>query len=197
MTSTMRRVAMVGAMAIPLAFAATGLANAGDKGGHCGGGHSAVQGGGLLDLGLDVSPATNIGGILNSGPVVQQNSQVDQSNSGIIQSGGGCGGGFDAFQAGDLVKGALSLSPATNIGGIGSSGPVHQTNIQVDNSNSGIVQDRGGWGGGAHRAVQGGDLIGLHADVSPATNIGGILSGGPVAQGNSQVAGGNSGIVQR
>ncbi|MCW0213012.1 MAG: hypothetical protein OJJ54_06620 [Pseudonocardia sp.] len=208
---TTRRIATVGAFAVPLAFAATGLANAGEShhgGGHCGG-QFASQDGGLLGLDADVSPALNVGGLLNSGPVSQKTVQLDESNSGIVQSGGGhSSGGFDAFQVDDLVNGTIGVNPAVNIGGVLNSGPVHQSTVQVDRSNSGIVQDGSGhggghggghgwWhGGGTSFAGQNGGLLGLDLDVSPAINLGGILSGGAVSQSTVQQDSSNSGILQ-
>ncbi|WP_214364509.1 hypothetical protein [Pseudonocardia sp. H11422] len=203
MSTTARRVVAVSAMSVPLAFAATGFAHAGDGGPgkteqprHCSGGSAAVQDGGLLGLGADVSPALNVGGLLNSGPVTQQSAQVDQSNSGIVQQGGGCGGGSEAFQAGDLVDAALEVSPALNIGGIGNSGPVNQSTVQVDRSNSGIVQQGGGHGGHGGFAAQDGGLLGLDLDLSPTINLGGILSSGAVNQSSVHHDGSNSGISQ-
>lgn len=195
MVRTTRRAVAATALAVPLTVAGAGLASASDDHDHPYPGATAVQDGGLIgvvDLGVD--PAVNVGGILNNGPVFQQNLQADGSNSGIMQTGFGAGG-FDAFQAASLVEAAIGVDPAVNVGGILNSGPVQQFNHQVDGSNSGIVQS-GGHGGGGGTAIQQGGLLGLDASVSPALNIGGILSGGGVYQGNVQQDGSNSGIVQ-
>ncbi|NMH96268.1 hypothetical protein [Pseudonocardia acidicola] len=196
MSTTARRVAAVSAMTVPLAFVATGLANAGEShghGGHCSG-PVAAQGGGLVGLDAGVSPALNLGGVLNGGPVSQQAVQVDQSNSGVQQEGG-CGGA-EAFQAAHLVDGVLKVNPALNVGGIGNGGPVSQSAVQVDRSNSGVQQLGGGHGHGGFASQERG-LLGLGLEVSPSINLGGILSGGPVAQSGVQSDAGNSGIVQR
>ncbi|HLU59324.1 MAG TPA: hypothetical protein VKZ81_28005 [Pseudonocardia sp.] len=136
---TARRAIAVGALALPLTVAGAGLAHAGDhhKGDRGCDDHLAVQDGGLADLGIDVGPQLNLGGILSDGPVVQQNSRVDASNDGIQQFG--CGD-FDAFQADDLVAATLGADPQLNIGGILSGGPVQQGNVDLDRSNSGIIQ---------------------------------------------------------
>jgi hypothetical protein len=228
---TFRRAAAVGAMAVPLAFVAGGIASAGEshdydhdngnsrQGDDCGDA-TAVQKGGLIDLGIDISPLINAGGILNSGPVYQSNYTVDQSNSGIQQAD--CAAG-DAFQLGDVVGAALDVSPNANVGGILNSGQVYQSNYTVDQSNSGVQQaggsghggsghgsGYGGHGGSGHggsgtsgpTAVQGGgggllgSLLSLDLKVSPGLNLGGILSGGSVAQGNTQWDASNSGIQQ-
>jgi hypothetical protein len=138
-----RRAIAVGALALPLSVAVAGLAHAGDherdrdRDDHL----TAVQDGGLADLGIGVDPQANVGGILNDGPVLQQNSRSDSSNEGILQSGGKGGDEFDAFQAGDLVGATLEADPQLNIGGILSGGGVQQGNADHDSSNSGIVQD--------------------------------------------------------
>jgi len=132
-----RRVATVGAVGLPLALAATGMASASEDhsglGGHCAGG-VATQDGGLLGLDAAVNPAVTVGSVLG-GPTSQQVLQADRSNSGIVQSG--CGG--FASQAGDLIGLDLDVSPAITIGGI-LSGATQQSVAQVDESNSGIVQ---------------------------------------------------------
>jgi hypothetical protein len=139
LAATVRRAVAVGALALPLSFAAAGIANAGEHERHhdCDG-HSAAQDGGLADLGIESNPALNLGGILNDGPVAQQNSRSDSSNSGILQSG--CGD-HEAFQTDDLVDGTLEANPQLNLGGILSGGAVQQGNADHDSSNSGIVQD--------------------------------------------------------
>ncbi|MHA6624671.1 hypothetical protein ACU61A_04585 [Pseudonocardia sichuanensis] len=136
---TVRRAVAVAALVLPLSVAAAGLAQAGEheRDRDCDG-HSAAQDGGLADLGIESSPALNLGGILNDGPVAQQNGRSDSSNSGILQSG--CGD-HEAFQAGDLVEGTLEANPQLNLGGILSGGAVQQGNADHDSSNSGIVQD--------------------------------------------------------
>jgi hypothetical protein len=194
--STARRAATVGALTVPLALVASGIAFAGGSGGHehghgCDGGPVATQDGGLLGLDGDVSPGLNVGGVLGNGPTTQQVVQADRSNSGIVQSGGGCTNPGVAFQGKDLLDAALDVSPGVNIGGIGG-GPVSQSINQVDRSNSGILQDGPGAGG---FASQQGGLLGLDLDVSPAINIGGILSG-PTQQSIAQADASNSGIVQ-
>jgi len=84
-----RRVATVGAVGLPLALAATGMASASEdhsgQGGHCTGG-VATQDGGLLGLDAAVNPAVTVGSVLG-GPTSQQVLQADRSNSGIVQSG--------------------------------------------------------------------------------------------------------------
>ena len=199
MRTTARRTATVGALALPFALAASGMAFAGESGMHghghghdCdGAGPVATQDGGLLGLDGDVNPGLNVGGVLGSGPITQQIVQADQSNSGIVQSGGGCTEPGAAFQSKDLVGAALDVSPGVNVGGIGG-GPVSQSISQVDRSNSGILQDGPGAGG---FASQQGGLLGLDLDVSPAINIGGILSGS-TQQSIAQADASNSGIVQ-
>jgi hypothetical protein len=200
MRTTVRRTATVGALAVPFALAASGMAFAGEAGGHghghdgghdCGAGPVATQDGGLLGLDGDVSPGLNVGGVLGNGPTTQQVVQADQANSGIVQSGGGCTEPGVAFQGKDLVDAALDVSPGVNVGGVGG-GPVSQSISQVDRSNSGILQDGPGAGG---FAAQRGGLLGLDLDVSPAINIGGILSG-PTQQSIAQADASNSGIVQ-
>lgn len=194
------RVAAVGAISVPLALAGTGFAFAGDSG-H-GGGHKdkdcgtavAHQKGGLLGLDAAVDPALNLGGIANSGPVSQDVTTVDGSNSGIAQSG--CGDA-EAVQVDDLVGLGLDVSPSANIGGILSSGAVEQSTTTVDESHSGISQAGGGNGTDGHAiASQKGGLLDLDATVSPQINIGGLLSGGPVSQSTTSVDRSNSGIVQ-
>ncbi|OZM77639.1 hypothetical protein [Pseudonocardia sp. MH-G8] len=136
---TVRRAVAVGALVLPLSLGAAGLANAGEhERSHDCDGHSAAQDGGLADLGIESSPALNLGGILSGGPVAQHNSRSDASNSGILQSG--CGD-HEASQAGDLVEGTLEADPQLNLGGILSGGPVQQGSSDHDSSNSGIVQD--------------------------------------------------------
>ncbi|GAA2867265.1 hypothetical protein GCM10010472_25770 [Pseudonocardia halophobica] len=208
MRTTVRRTATVGALALPFALAASGMAFAGESGGHghghghdCdGAGPVATQDGGLLGLDGGVNPGLNVGGVLGNGPTTQQVVQADQANSGIVQSGGGCtnpgaesmvGYAGSAFQSRDLVDAALDVSPGVNVGGIGG-GPVSQSISQVDRSNSGILQDGPGAGG---FASQQGGLLGLDLDVSPAINIGGILSGS-TQQSIAQADASNSGIVQ-
>jgi hypothetical protein len=177
MRTTVRRTATVGALAVPFALAASGMAFAGESGGHRhghdwdGAGAVATQDGGLLGLDGDVNPGLNVGGVLGDGPTAQQVVQADQANSGIVQPGGGCTNPGAAFQSKDLVDAALDVTPGVNIGGIGG-GPVSQSISQVDRSTSGILQDGSGAGG---FASQQGGLLGLDLDVSPAINIGGIL----------------------
>ncbi|ANY06001.1 hypothetical protein [Pseudonocardia sp. HH130630-07] len=197
---TLRRVATVGALSVPLALGSAGLAFAGDYGD---GGHdkdrdcspsSASQKGGLLGLDAAVDPALNLGGIANSGPVSQHTTTVDRSNSGIVQSG--CGAG-DAVQVDDLVGLGLDVSPAANIGGILNSGSVEQSTTTVDESNSGVLQSGSGkHGHGGGYASQKGGLLDIDASISPTLNIGGLLSGGPVSQSTTSVDQSNSGIVQ-
>ncbi|GAA4687046.1 hypothetical protein GCM10023215_23310 [Pseudonocardia yuanmonensis] len=181
MRTAARRAATVGALAVPLALAASGMAFAGGSGGHghghghdCdGAGPVATQDGGLLGLDADFSPGLNVGGVLGNGPTVQPVLQADLSNSGIVQSGGGCTEPGVALQSQDLVNTPLDVSPGVNVGGIGG-GPVSQSISQVDRSDSGTLQDGPGAGG---FASQQGGLLGLDLDVSPAINLGGILSG--------------------
>lgn len=195
-----RRIATVGALTVPLALGSAGMAFAGDygDGGHgkdrdCGP-SSASQEGGLLGLDAAVDPALNIGGVLNDGPVEQQTTKLDKSNSGIVQSG--CGAG-EAVQVDDLVGLGLDVSPSANIGGIGNSGPVEQSTADVDESNSGILQSGSdGHGPGGGYASQKGGLIDVDAAVSPSINIGGLLSSGSVSQSTADVDKSNSGIVQ-
>lgn len=195
---TMRRVATVGALTVPLALGSAGLAFAGDYGDgggkdrDCGPSH-ASQKGGLLGLDAAVDPALNIGGIANDGPVSQHSTTVDGSNSGIVQSG--CGAG-EAVQVDDLVGLGLDVSPSANVGGILNSGAVEQSTTDVDESNSGILQSGGKHGHGGGHASQKGGLIDVDASVSPALNIGGLLSSGPVSQSTTTVDASNSGIVQ-
>jgi hypothetical protein len=193
--TTARRLATVGALGVPLAFAATGLASATEPGhasGECGGA-VASQEGGLVGVDGGVDPALNLGSVLGNGPTSQSIVRSDQSNSGIVQSGGGCTNhDLDptpvAFQSADAVRAALDVSPALNVGGIGG-GPVDQTIVREDASNRGILQSGGGF------ASQQGGLLGLNLDVSPAINLGGILSG-PTQQSIAHVDRSNSGIVQ-
>ncbi|MCE0768016.1 hypothetical protein LWC35_34720 [Pseudonocardia kujensis] len=193
--TTTRRTATVGVLAVPLALAASGMAFAGESGGHghdCdGAGPVAAQDGGLLGLDGDADPGLNVGGVLGNGPTAQQVVQADQANSGIVQAGGGCTEPGMAFRSKDLVDAALDVSPGVNVGGIGA-GPVRQSISQVDRSNSGILQDGPRAGG---FAAQRGGLLGLDLDVSPAINIGGILSGS-TQQSIAQADTSNSGIVQ-
>lgn len=198
---TARRLATVGALTVPLALGSAGMAFAGDYGD---GGQdkdrdcspsSASQEGGLLGADASVDPSLNVGGVLNDGPVSQQTKKVDASNSGIAQSG--CGAG-EAVQVDDLVGLGLDVSPSANIGGIGNSGPVEQSTVDVDESNSGVLQsgsDEGGKGGGGSASQKGG-LIDVDAAVNPSLNIGGILSSGSVSQSNTTADQSNSGIVQ-
>ncbi|ALE74967.1 hypothetical protein AD006_01410 [Pseudonocardia sp. EC080610-09] len=197
------RVATVGALTVPLALGSAGMAFAGDygDGGHgkdgkdrdCSPSH-ASQKGGLLGLDAAVDPALNLGGIANDGPVSQQSTKVDRSNSGIAQSG--CGAG-DAVQVDDLVGLGLDVSPSANVGGILSSGAVEQSTTDVDESNSGILQSGSGkHGQGGGHASQKGGLIDVDASVNPTLNIGGLLSSGPVSQSSTTVDSSNSGIVQ-
>ena len=178
----------------------------------CLGGSEAFQAGDLVAGALQVNPATNIGGILNFDDVNQGNEQNQSLNSGIQQTGGNGhnggghnGGGrhasgLEAVQGGDLIGITGQISPATNIGGIGSFDEVNQGNEQNQTANSGIAQT-GGNGGGRHsaenRAAQGGSLLGIDLQISPATNIGGILNFDDVNQGNEQNQTANSGITQR
>lgn len=198
---TARRIATVGALTVPLALGSAGMALAGDY--HDSGkGHDkkrdcapsfASQEGGLLGLDAAVDPALNIGGIANSGPVSQHIAAVDESNSGIVQSG--CGAGH-AVQVDDLVGLGLDVSPSVNLGGILNSGAVEQSTTTVDRSNSGVLQSGSGHGPGGGYASQKGGLIGIDATVNPSINIGGLLSSGPVSQSTTTVDQGNSGIVQ-
>lgn len=196
------RIAAVGAISVPLALAGSGFAFAGDYGD--GGGHQhkdkdcgtavAHQKGGLLGLDAAVDPALNLGGIANSGPVSQDVTTVDASNSGIAQSG--CGDA-EAVQIDDLVGLGLDVSPSANIGGILNSGAVEQSTTTVDESNSGIAQSGGGHRTDGHAiASQKGGLLDLDATINPQINIGGLLSSGPVSQSTTSVDRSNSGIVQ-
>lgn len=197
---TARRIATVGALSVPLVIGSAGMAFAGgygdggqDKDRDCGP-SSASQEGGLLGLDAAVDPALNVGGVLNEGPVSQHTKKLDASNSGIVQSG--CGAG-EAVQVDDLVGLGLDVSPSANIGGIGNSGPVEQSTVDVDESNSGVLQSGSGEGGhGGGHASQKGGLIDIDAAVNPSLNIGGILSSGAVSQSTTSVDQGNSGIVQ-
>ncbi|MEV1293279.1 hypothetical protein [Pseudonocardia sp. NPDC049635] len=198
---TARRIATVGALTVPLALGSAGMAFAGDY--HGGGkGHDndrdcapsfASQKGGLIGLDAAVDPGLNIGGIANSGPVSQYTAAIDESNSGIVQSG--CGAG-EAVQVDDLVGLGLDVSPSLNVGGILNSGAVEQATTDIDRSNSGVLQSGSGYGPGGGYASQKGGLIGIDATVNPSINIGGLLSGGPVSQSSTTVDQSNSGIVQ-
>ncbi|MEQ3551592.1 hypothetical protein WIS52_14045 [Pseudonocardia nematodicida] len=196
---TIRRIAGAGALSVPLALGSAGLAFAGDHG-HDAGKHQkdcgtavAQQKGGLLGLDAAVDPALNIGGIANSGPVAQHVTDVDRSNSGIVQSG--CAAG-EAVQVADLVGLGLDVSPSANVGGILNSGPVEQSTTVVDDSNSGVLQSGGGTHGGGHATSQAGGLLGLDVAVNPSVNLGGLLSSGPVSQSTTTVDQSNSGIIQ-
>lgn len=204
---SIRRIAAAGALAVPMTVAGAGFAFAGgtgdgghdkgDKGGDCGT-SVAQQKGGLLGLDAAVDPALNLGGIGNDGPVSQQSTKLDKSNSGITQSG--CGDA-EAVQVDDLAGLGLDVSPSANVGGILNSGPVEQSTTDVDQSNSGITQDGSGKGSGKGTdgdaiASQKGGLLDVDAEVSPQINIGGLLSSGPVSQDTTSVDKSNSGVVQ-
>ena len=199
---TARRIATVGALTVPLALGSAGLAFAGDygDGGHdkgdkgkdCGPSH-ASQKGGLLGLDAAVDPALNLGGIANDGPVSQDSTKVDKSNSGIVQSG--CGAG-EAVQVDDLVGLGLDVSPSANVGGILNSGSVEQSTTDVDGSNSGVLQSGGEHGNGGGSASQKGGLVDVDATVNPSLNVGGLLSSGAVSQSNTSADQSNSGVVQ-
>ncbi|MFP5068506.1 hypothetical protein ACLFMI_02400 [Pseudonocardia nantongensis] len=199
---SIRRIAAVGALAVPMTVAGAGFAFAGDYGD--GGGHDkgkgdcgnsvAHQKGGLLGADAAVDPALNLGGIGNDGPVSQQSTKLDKSNSGVTQSG--CGD-LEAVQVDDLVGLGLDVSPSANVGGILNSGPVEQSTTDVDRSNSGVTQDGSGHGSdGDAIASQKGGLLDVDAEVSPQINIGGLLSSGPVSQDTTSVDQSNSGVVQ-
>lgn len=145
-----------------------------------------------------MNPALNLGGIGNDGPVSQQSTKVDKSNSGITQSG--CGDS-EAVQVDDLAGLGLDVSPSANVGGILNSGPVEQSTTDVDQSNSGVTQDGSGKGSGKGTdgdaiASQKGGLLDVDAEVSPQINIGGLLSSGPVSQDTTSADQSNSGVVQ-
>lgn len=174
-------------------------------GGGCGGAdQTAFQGGSLVDLVAGVNPATNIGGILNLAPNNQRAVTANNTNGGIQQSALGCGADQRAFQAGDLVSGVLGVSPATNVGGIASLAPNNQDAVSANNTNGGIQQLGGRHESGRHHrggdadqtAVQGGSLIGITGEVSPATNIGGIGNLAPNNQRAVTANNTNSGVQQ-
>ena len=130
---------------------------------------------------------------------------ANNTNGGIQQSGVGCGTDQRAFQAGDLVSGVLGVSPATNVGGIASLAPNRQNAGTANNTNGGIQQiasgnhnsGRDGRHGGADQtAVQGGSLLGITGEVSPATNIGGIANLAPNNQNAGTANNQNSGVQQ-
>ncbi|GAA4557969.1 hypothetical protein [Pseudonocardia xishanensis] len=166
--------------------------------GHRGGRQTAVQGGDVVGVLAQVNPALNVGGILTSGPVTQTAYSANHANSGIEQHDGPGSGGQESFQAGDLVGGLIQVDPAVNVGGIGNSGPVTQTAYTDGSANSGVQQSGGHGHGhdGSQRAVRGGSLLGLNLQVSPAVNIGGILSSGPVTQNATATGSSNSGLLQ-
>ncbi|MCE3556366.1 hypothetical protein LWC33_33605 [Pseudonocardia sp. RS11V-5] len=130
-------------------------------GGPGSGGQQSFQAGDVVSALLQVDPAVNVGGILNSGDVRQTAVTGNSANSGIVQDGGhggGHGGGQDgghggghgssrsggqhAAQGGDLIGLDLQLNPAVNIGGILNSGDVRQTAVTENSANSGISQHR-------------------------------------------------------
>ncbi|MHA6796312.1 hypothetical protein ACVGVM_22775 [Pseudonocardia bannensis] len=217
MSTTARRVVAASALALPIALASPGLAGAttgpdhdDDWGhGHChGADQDAFQGGSLVDVLAQVNPATNVGGILSFAPVEQDALAGSSANSGIQQLGGNCGGGQEAFQAGDLVAGLIQVNPATNVGGIANFAPVEQNAEADSDANSGIQQDGGYYGGkGGHKggghhgggdqdAFQGGSLVDVNGQVNPATNVGGIANFAPVEQNAEADSDANSGIQQ-
>lgn len=194
-------------------------------GGHNGGGRdndcdtsqTAFQGGSLADVTAAVNPALNVGNILNVFGTQAQNAQsTNNTNSGIQQFGCGDGRGQGAFQAGDLVSALVGVNPAANVGNIGNVGGTQIQNADAqNNSNSGIQQfasgrhergdddrrggrhHRGGNDGGDQTAVQGPNLIGITADVSPALNVGNILNlGGTQLQNAEANNNTNSGVQQ-
>jgi len=164
-----------------------------------------------------VNPALNVGNILNVFGTQAQNAQsTNNTNSGIQQFGCGDGRGQGAFQAGDLVSALVGVNPAANVGNIGNVGGTQIQNADAqNNSNSGIQQvasgrhergdddrrggrhHRGGNDGGDQTAVQGPNLIGITADVSPALNVGNILNlGGTQLQNAEANNNTNSGVQQ-
>ena len=222
LSKSARRVVAGAVLALPLAVAVPGFAFAGgghDGGGHDGGNHgggnhsgghgdcrdgadqTAIQGGSLADVVAGVNPATNVGGILNLAPNKQNAVTANNTNGGIQQSALGCGADQRAFQAGDLVGAVLGVSPATNVGGIASLAPNNQNAVTANNTNGGVQQSAEGGrhhgGGDADQtAVQGGSLIGITGDVSPATNIGGIANLAPNNQNAGTANNTNSGVQQ-
>ncbi|MCF7553366.1 hypothetical protein [Pseudonocardia sp. WMMC193] len=123
----------------------------GGHGGHdASGGQESFQAGDLVSGLVQVNPAVNAGGILNSGDVTQTAYSNSSANSGVQQSGsGGHGGGHGgghrggsqkAAQGGSLLGLNLQVNPTVNIGGILSSGDVHQSAASTGSSNSGVQQ---------------------------------------------------------
>lgn len=106
------------------------------------GGQESFQAGDLVSGLVQLNPAVNAGGILNSGDVTQTAYSDSSANSGVQQSGsGGHGGGSQkAAQGGSLLGLNLQINPTVNIGGILSSGDVHQSAAATGSSNSGVQQ---------------------------------------------------------
>ncbi|NMI01966.1 hypothetical protein, partial [Pseudonocardia acidicola] len=109
------------------------------------------------------------------------------------------GGDQHAFQGGSLIGVNAQVNPATNVGGIANFAPVHQ-NANADSSQNTGIQQFGGNGGhhrgGDQHAFQGGSLIGVNAQVNPATNVGGIANFAPVHQNADAGGSQNSGVQQ-
>jgi hypothetical protein len=106
------------------------------------GGQESFQAGDLVSGLVQVNPALNVGGIANSGDVTQTAYSDSSANSGTQQSGSGHGhgGSQKAAQGGSLLGLNLQVNPAVNVGGILSSGDVHQTAAATSSDNSGIQQ---------------------------------------------------------
>ncbi|MGD9988751.1 hypothetical protein [Pseudonocardia sp.] len=194
-----------------------GGGNGGGRDNDCDTSQTAAQGGSLADVTAAVNPALNVGNILNLFGTQAQNAVADNNtNSGIQQFGCGDGRGQGAFQAGDLVSALVGVNPAANVGNIGNVGGTQIQNAEADNNtNSGIQQaasgrhqrgdddrrggrhQRGGHDGADQTAVQGPNLIGITADVSPALNVGNILNlGGTQLQNADANNNTNSGVQQ-
>jgi hypothetical protein len=124
----------------------SGVQQSGGQGKHghghdASGGQESFQAGDLVSGLVQVNPALNVGGILNSGDVTQTAYTDSSANSGVQQSSGHRGGGDQkAAQGGSLLGLNLQVNPAVNIGGILSSGDVHQSAASTGSSNSGVQQ---------------------------------------------------------
>ncbi|MCE0765660.1 hypothetical protein LWC35_22535 [Pseudonocardia kujensis] len=118
-------------------------------GGPGSGGQQSFRAGDVVGALIQVDPAVNVGGILNSGDVRQTAVTENSANSGTVQNGGHGGGhgssrsgGQYAARGGDLIGLDLQLDPSVNVGGILSSGDVRQTAVTQNGANSGIAQHR-------------------------------------------------------